>query len=63
MSKNSANLSDRHYATHDLSSATLKIGVLDGEQLGVRLSWQEVERLVAFIEEEQLSYREGGDDL
>lgn len=57
MSKNSVNLSDEHYATHNLSDATLKIGTLEGEQLGVRLSWQEVERLAEFIREEQRNYK------
>lgn len=59
MSKNSTNLSDKHYATHNLGDATLKIGTLEGEQLGVRLSWKEVERLAEFIREEQRNY-EGG---
>jgi hypothetical protein len=62
VSKNSTNLSDKHFATHNLSDATLKIGTLEGEQLGIRLSWQEVERLAAFIREEQRNYEGEGQE-
>ena len=58
MSKNSVNLSDEHFATHNLGDATLKIGSLHGEQLGIRLDWREVEQLAEFIRQEQRNYEE-----
>ena len=52
MSKNSINLSDGRFCTHNLGDETFKVGLLEGFQFGVSLSYQEAKKLAVFIFEE-----------
>jgi hypothetical protein len=55
MSKNSTNLNDDFYVTHDHCVNTYEIGAIDEEGFAINLSLDEAKRLATFLVRELLA--------
>lgn len=56
MSKNSINLSEEHFCTHNLNGDSISIGELSGPQKQIVLTVHEALELKAFLERELYLY-------